>query len=183
MTTPIDQQFRTLADPFIALARTLTPEEWQQDSPCDGWTAADVVDHVITTQQAFFDGHEIDLPAASGNRDPAATLEVHVERVVNSLSDPAVPATTFDGFFGPTTVGDTLLRFYGFDMVVHRWDVGRATGREVTFDDAELDLLETAIEGFGENLYLEGICKPAMEVAPGAGRQERLLGRLGRAMV
>jgi hypothetical protein len=76
---------------------------------------------------------------------------------------------------------DTLARFYGFDLLVHHWDVARALGRDVTWDDAEMDRIDTALDGFGEHLYGEGVCKPALEAPADAPRQVRLLARMGRA--
>ncbi|MBC8092962.1 MAG: hypothetical protein H7Y15_13685 [Pseudonocardia sp.] len=86
----------------------------------------------------------------------------------------------FDGAFGPTTIGATLADFYGFDMVVHRWDLARALGTDTTFTAGEMDLMEASIAVFGHHLYGEGICAPAVTVPVDASRQDRLLGVLGR---
>lgn len=50
----------------------------------------------------------------------------------------------------------------------------------MAFDDEELTFIEASIPAWGEALYMEGICKPARETAPDAGRQTRLLAELGR---
>ncbi len=34
------------------------------------------------------------------------------------------------------TFADTLANFYGFDMLVHRWDLARALGQDLTYEDA-----------------------------------------------
>ncbi len=137
--TDLGARYRQLADGFAAVVASVPADAWSADSPCDGWTARDVVAHVIDTQRQFFDGH-----------------------------------------FGPTTIGETLMRFYGFDMVAHRWDVGSAAGLDVRFSDDEMTLMETAAAGFGPALYGDGVCKPGVEVAPDADRQTRLLATLGR---
>ena len=71
-------------------------------------------------------------------------------------------------------------QFYGFDLLVHRWDIGRAAGVEVTFSDRELDAVEAAVEAFGEHIRGEGICGPAIEVSPEATRQDRVIALTGR---
>jgi uncharacterized protein (TIGR03086 family) len=86
----------------------------------------------------------------------------------------------YDGYFGRTTIGETLANFYGFDLVVHRWDLARATGQDTAFTDAEMDRLEQSIAGFGDQLYAEGVCEPAVPVPDDATRQERLLATMGR---
>lgn len=155
------------------------PGDWSGDSPCDGWTAADVLDHVVDSQRDFLEQRG----AAVGERPTGAPPEVwraHREAVGSVVTDEEFVTTEYDGYFGRTSVADTLANFHGFDMIVHRWDLGRALGQEVTFDDAELDRIEKALDGFGDALYSDGVCKPAIDVPDDAPRQARLLGRMGR---
>jgi hypothetical protein len=96
------------------------------------------------------------------------------------LADDTVPATAYDGYFGPTTVGDTLEQFCIWDMLVHRWDIARSVGAETGLSDSEIEQIERGADSFGEGLYLEGVCKTGVEVPAGAGRKVRVLARLGR---
>jgi hypothetical protein len=96
------------------------------------------------------------------------------------LADPAVAGMEYDGVFGRTTVGQSLVAFHGFDLVVHRWDIAVAAGLDERLGDDELDMLERSADGFGDHLYDDGVCKPALTVPDGADRQERVLARLGR---
>lgn len=147
-------------------------------SPCAGWTAADVVDHVIDTQRDFLTRQNVDLGPRLGG-DPPAAWAAHVAAVAERV-DGETLRRRYDGVFGPTTVGATLADFYGFDMVVHRWDVARALGRDTAFTDAEMDAMEDSVAVFGEHLYAEGVCRAAVPVPAGASRQDRLLATLGR---
>ena len=61
----------------------------------------------------------------------------HAEAVLAALSADGVADRGFDGYFGPTTIGDTMANFYGWDLAVHAWDVARATGQDSPIDDAE----------------------------------------------
>lgn len=178
MSDDIDRYHRS-ADRFGDAVAGM--QDWAAASPCEGWTAADVVNHVVGTQRDFLTAQGVDLgPAPDGSADPAHAWRAHDERVRALLADPAVAGRTYDGFFGPTTVGATLATFYGFDLVAHRWDLGRAADREERFDDGELDLLERSVAGFGEHLYAEGICRPALAPPADADRQTRVLALLGR---
>ena len=154
-------------------------DAWAAPSPCDGWSARDVVGHLIAAQRSFLSGHGHDLPEPD-LAEPTEAWEAHADGVLGLLADPAVAEAAFDGHFGPTTVGETLARFYLFDMVVHRWDVAHATGGDERLTDAELDVLEGAIAGFGPALYSEGVCAAAVEPPPDADRQTRVLATLGR---
>jgi hypothetical protein len=86
----------------------------------------------------------------------------------------------YDGYFGRTTIGTTLDRFYGFDLIVHGWDLGSANGRPTTFTEADMDAMEEAFVAFGDHAYDEGVFKQPVQAPEGADRQTRLLARMGR---
>lgn len=171
-------QFLANADRFTAIVGAV--HDWDAQSACSDWTAAQALDHVVDTQRSFFNDHGHDL----GGR-PAGTPEelwlVHRASIEPHVLDEEWVATTYDGWFGPTTVGETLLMFYGFDLIVHGWDIASSSGATDAWTEAEMDQVESAIAGLGPALYTEGVCKPAVEVAPDAPRQVRLLGLMGRS--
>lgn len=168
------------AAPLTTLVSAVPTEAWGRPSPCDGWNAGDVVTHLIDTQQDFLrDRGLAERPAAS-----AAGIDRrwndHVRRLLDVLRRPDAAGVAFDGFFGPTTVGDTLLRFYVPDMIVHRWDLAVAVGADSHLSEAEIADLEDSVASWGDALYLEGICRPGVTAPPGADRQTVLLARMGR---
>lgn len=169
--------FLARADRFSAVVDAVP--DWDAPSPCDGWSALDVLDHVVDTQRDALVGRGLDV----GHRpvgDPAGVWSAHVSSLRTLLADDAVVGAEYDGYFGPTTLADTLALFYGFDLIVHRWDIGVATGQEVVLSDEEMSTAEQAADGFGDALHMDGICKSAVEVSADAPRQVRLLARLGR---
>lgn len=180
-TTTTAQCYGDADRPLTALLDSLSPPQWGAPSPCDRWDARQVVRHLIETQRDFLAGRGFDLGAAPDiDDDPAAAWRTHRRAVLALISQDAVAATPYDGHFGPTTIGDTLERFYVFDMVVHRWDLARAAGADCVFTDAELDQLEAGIASFGDAIHMEGICKPGVEAPAGADRQTKMLATLGR---
>ena len=180
-TTTTAQRSQDADHPLTALLDSLTAPQWRAPSPCDGWDAGQVVRHLIETQREFLTGRGLDLGHAPDiDGDPAAAWRAHRRRVLALVSQDAVVATPYDGHFGPTTIGDTLERFYVFDMMAHRWDVARAVGSDCVFTDTELDQLEAGIASFGDAIHMEGICKPGVEAPAGADRQSEVLAKLGR---
>ena len=174
---PTLASWRQHAAPFTAVVVAVT--DWDAASPCEGWTATDVVDHVVQTERDFVEGRGLSLPVTAGG-SPADRWAAHETAVAALLADPAVGGQAFDGHFGPTTVGATLTRFYGFDLLVHRWDISRSQGRDEVLTDAELDEIDAAVDGFGEHAYAPGIFARPVEVPEGADRCARVLGRTGR---
>lgn len=176
----VAETYDALAAGMADVIARLTPAQWEAASPCAGWTARDVLAHLIDTQRDFFARHDLPLGERPELSDPVAAWAAHTDAVRHVLADPEVPARAFDGHFGPTTIGDTLLQFYGFDLIAHRWDLAAATDTPYRFTDEELDSLETFIAAAGAGIYTEGVCGPPAEVADDADRQTRVLAALGR---
>jgi len=174
-------QYEQACAPLTAVLDAVPAHHWSEPSPCQGWSARDVLRHMIDTQREFLTGQRIDLGEPPDiEADPAAAWRAHARRVVEAIADDAVPAIAYDGHFGPTTVGATLERFYMWDMLVHRWDIAYAVGADTGFTDAELDQIDRGAAGFGQSLHMDGVCKPALEPPADADRTVRLLARLGR---
>ncbi|MGY1731070.1 TIGR03086 family metal-binding protein [Geodermatophilus sp. SYSU D01045] len=179
-TTPIAADYAAVLEPLLAVADAVPAAGWDAATPCEDWTARDLVTHLVDTQREFLTGRGIDLgPAPDVATDPAAALRGHAARVLAAVADPAVADAGYDGFSGPTTVGETLAQFYVWDMVVHRWDLARATGQDATLTAAELDRIESGARSWGDALYTDGICR-RVDAPEGADRPARVLALLGR---
>ena len=173
--------WRRSAAPFSAEVETVT--DWEAPSPCEGWSARDVLAHVIDTEQEFL--ARVDLAPAAGpsgptTPGPATRWAEHLAAVEALLADPAVAGSPHEGAFGPTTIGAVLIEFYGFDLVVHRWDLARSQGRETRFGEAELALLDASVDAWGKHAYAPGIFSAPLEGPEGADPQTRVLARMGR---
>lgn len=176
-----EQAYRSALEPLTAVVEAVT--DWAAASPCQGWSALDVLDHIVTTQRGLLAERGLDLgPAPELGADPAGGWRAHTCDVLERLADPAVEHLAYDGFFGPTTLGQTMTRFYVFDMIVHRWDLGRAAGIPIGFTEPELDRIEAAAESFGPMLYADGICRSGVTAPEGADRSTRVLATLGRVV-
>lgn len=191
-TPGVAGRYRAAAAALSAVADAIGVDDWDRPSPCDGWSAADLIIHLVETQQEFLARF---VPGIGSDAAPAEDLaqrwRTHAATVARYLDDDAVTTLGFDGFFGPTTVGDTIDQFYVFDMIIHRWDLAVAAGPEAaagneapggsTLSDDEMDRIEAGVKSWGPALYSPGICKPAVAVGQDADRQTRLLATLGRS--
>jgi uncharacterized protein (TIGR03086 family) len=164
------------ADRFTATVQGTT--DWSAATPCEGWSAADVVAHVVDTERDFLARLDLDLgPRPTGS--PDAVWAEHVAAVRAQVTDD-LRAQEYDGFFGRTTIGATLDNFYGFDLVVHGWDLGSSQGAPTVFTDADMDAMDAAFVGFGEHAYDDGVFRQPVDVPDDADRQTKVLARMGR---
>lgn len=153
---------------------------WDDPSPCEGWTAADVVAHVIETERDFLARRGIDVGAAPDLRDPLDAWTNHLAAVRRLLADATLVTATYDGWFGPTSIENMMNDFYGWDLAVHGWDLASATGQGNPITEDLAESLDKGADAWGAALYGEGVCGTAVAIDPGADATDRLLARLGR---
>ena len=178
--TPADRYERVSAR-FDQLVHAVPADRWDAMSPCDGWTARDVLHHVADTERDLLDRMGFDPPAVDGLDAVAAWTAVR-GAVAAALRDPARAGHAYDGYFGPTTFATTVDDFYSFDLVVHRWDLARAVGlaEHEAIDADELVRIRASGEQFGEAARMPGIFGPELPAPADATEQERLLAWMGR---
>lgn len=178
----ISERYRSNAAAFRSRIRSVDAGRWNDPSPCDDWTAIEVVDHVVSTHGMFlgFVGGEIDTDVAA-KEAPLEAFDVATAQVQQRLDDDELAAQTFMGFSGETRFDSAVDRFLSLDLVIHGWDLARATGGDDSLDPAEVHrLLTVDVPAFGDMLHSPGVCAAALEVAEDAPEHIRLLAELGR---
>ncbi len=177
----IADRYRRLAAAFTEKVAAVPPDRWAEQSPCEDWTALDVVRHVVETQGLFlgFVGRDMpDLPPV--DERPLDAWQAAGDVVQGDLDDPDRADEAFDGYFGRTTFAESIDRFVCLDLVIHAWDLARATGIDERLDPEEVRRQLEMTRTFGEVLRSSGVCGPELEPPPGADEQTRLLAFLGR---
>jgi uncharacterized protein (TIGR03086 family) len=179
--TEISERYARNARRFLDKVAAVSPQQWDAPTPCEDWTVRDLVQHIVDTQGMFlkFVGREqVELP----DDDPLAAATGAIAQVQSDLDDPDAAGATFEGMFGTQTFAEGADRFLSFDLVVHGWDLARATGQDEEIDPAEVDRLEVASQQF-DAAAMRGPGAFGAEVTPrpDADRQERVLAFLGRA--
>jgi uncharacterized protein (TIGR03086 family) len=181
MTSTADRYDRLAAD-FAATVEAVPPDRWASPSPCEEWTARDLVAHVVESHGLFegFVGRELgEVPSADD--DPAAAFGAARRTVSAHLHDPDAAAASFEGsVFGHMTFAEAIDRFIAFDLLVHRWDLAQAAGLDVTLPADEVARARAAAEEMGDALRGPGAFGPEVEAPEGAGEQDRLVAFLGR---
>lgn len=179
----IADRYRDLAAGFTARVESVPEHRWENASPCEGWTARDVVRHMIETAGMFFGLVGRELPAGpTVDDDPAGAWSTARDAVQAALDDPAVATLEYEGLFGRTTFEQGINDFVCFDVLVHTWDLARATGLDERLDPAEVHHVFETAQPMDDTLRTSGVCGPKLDPPPGADEQARLLAFLGRAV-
>jgi uncharacterized protein (TIGR03086 family) len=179
--TDIADRYRRLAAAFAAKIEAVPPDAWTSPTPCSDWDVRALVGHVVGVHGMMlgFIGRDAS-PGPDVEEDPAGAFASARADIETVLDDPELAATEYDGALGRTNIAATVDRFLDFDLVVHGWDLARATGQDETIDDAEVARIWKDTEALGDNLRRSGVCGPEVPVADDAPLADRLLGRLGR---
>ena len=179
----VADRYRKLAGGFTARVEAVPDDRWANPSPCAGWTARDVVRHMVETSELFLGLVGLELPSgASVDDDPLGAWGAARDAVQAALDDPEVASLAYDGRFGRTTLEEGVGRFVCADLVVHTWDLARATGLDERLDPEAVHELARQMEPMDEILRESGAFGPKLDPPEGADEQTLLLAFLGRAV-
>ena len=146
-------------------------------TPCDDWTVRDLLNHMIDTQRYFAGaarGEDVSPPGPNPpdvlGDDPAAAVQRTRADVEDAFSRDGVIEKT-----GPA------LGIAFSDLLVHSWDLARATGQDDTMPAGLADASYELIHGKFTDDQRRGMFKPELPVGPDASAQDRLLAYTGRS--
>ncbi|MGD9999285.1 MAG: TIGR03086 family metal-binding protein [Ilumatobacteraceae bacterium] len=177
----VADRYRKLSRHFLEVVAQVPDDAWSAPSPCEGWSARDVVAHIVDVHGMMLRPLNRELgPAPRVADDPLGALRAAVDDVQRVLDDPALAGTEYDGYFGPTRVEDTIDRFLGMDLVVHAWDLARAVGIDEQIPADEVARVQADADALGDTMRAPNVVGPAIEALTGSTGQDRLLAFLGR---
>jgi len=176
------EQWRRLAGQFTDVARAVPADRWDAPSPCEGWSARDVVVHMVEWMPAFLGGIDIAIaPGPDPTQDPVAAWEHLADAIQAVLDDPAVAAREFTHeHLGTKTVEHAIAMIMVGDVVLHTWDITRATGGDEALPADVVHEMLVGLEPMADTLAASGQYGPRVEVASDADEQTRLLAIAGR---
>ncbi|MFG1820220.1 TIGR03086 family metal-binding protein [Kribbella sp. NPDC049174] len=181
-------RYRRRAARFDELILGVGSDAWASQSPCEDWTARDIVDHVIVMHAAML------APLGSSWEPKSATADRPIDafasaraRMQHALDDPAVAGTECSTPTGTLTVAEHVDAALSVDLVLHGWDLARATGQDDTIPAEDLALLWPIAQSIPEQFRVPGAFRPGLvvfgpqvPVAADAPLQHKILGLYGR---
>jgi uncharacterized protein (TIGR03086 family) len=156
--------------------------DWQAPSPVAGWTARDVVRHLVDWLPAFLgSGAGVVLAAVDVDADPADAWRVRADAVQALLDDPAKASRQLvNPHVGELSLGDAIDRFYTVDVFMHTWDLARASGQDDGIDEDLCAELLAGMEPMEQVMRSSGHYGPRVRVPDGSDARTGLLGFIGR---
>ncbi|MGQ0802382.1 MAG: TIGR03086 family metal-binding protein [Actinomycetota bacterium] len=176
------ERFRRIAGQFTERVRAVPPGAWDNPAPCEGWVARDVVRHMIEYMpRLFFGSAGLELPnIPSVDEDPVGAWEALCDALEAVLDDPEIAAREVDLPIGHVTLAEAINQIGTNDILVHTWDLARATGLEERLDPEAVHEVFEGMEPHDAALRESGHFGPRVEVSHDADEQTKLLAFMGR---
>lgn len=174
---------------FGELLRSVRDDQWDDPTPCTGWTVRDLTNHVLSENRwapPLLAGRTIAEvgDALDGDLlgdDPARAWDEAAAEAVAAVREPGALERTvhlsFGDFPGRFYVGQLLS-----DHVIHAWDLARALGAAEEGDPELVRFAYDELVPQFEQWRAAGAFGPKVEVPEEADLQTKLLAEAGRAV-
>lgn len=185
MSLDLEPAARQLAD----LVRRLDGEQLDAPTPCEGYRLGDLVEHIGGLAQAFTLAAAKEAPpggSAPPAGDAARLAPDWQARIPHDLEAMARAWQRPEAWTGMTQAGGIDLpgEVAGVvaldELVVHGWDVARATGQPFAVDPAALEAVQGFVARFAAEEPQPGLFGRAVPVPEEAPLLDRVIGLTGR---
>lgn len=175
-------RYRRVADAFGERVEQVPADQWGAPTPCEGWVARDIVRHLVEWVPRVLAGGGVSFPPIPpADAQPVAAWRALDTGIRAALADPARAATEYDvGPPGRMTVAQVVDQLVVGDLVIHTWDLARATGLDEHLDTEVVHDMAVGMEPMADVLVASGHYAPRVDVPADADEQTRLLALTGR---
>lgn len=154
--------------------------DWSAPAPVEGWTARDVVGHLVEWFPHFLSSGGVVLPDGPSVADDPVTAWQHHTDAVQALLEQRGEEPFTHPHAGSHRLADAVDRFYSSDVFMHSWDLARASGQDARLDEDFAAGLLGGMTAMEDALRSSGHYGPAVPVAADAPVVDRLMGFIGR---
>ena len=179
--TEVQAKYRIAANAFDAAVSAVAPQQWGLQSPCEEWTARDIVRHVVSGHRgviANVTGGE--AKPLSADEEPKQAWESAFRVMGEIAGDADALAKEVDGPTGKMAAGDIIGSFVTMDVLVHTWDLARTVGADEHLDENSVRLAYEAMKPMDAMIRQPGVFGPKLDPPTGADMQTEFLYFLGR---
>jgi uncharacterized protein (TIGR03086 family) len=176
-------RYRTVGGRFTETVRAVPADAWDNAAPCEGWVARDVVRHLVGwVPDLLRVGAGIELPHGPlVDDDPVGAWMTLHDAVRGLLDDPGTAGLTFSHpQAGTHPLDQAIGMFIMGDVLIHTWDIARATGLDETLDPTEVAGMYAGMLALDEMLRASGQYGQRVDVPADADLQTKLIAFTGR---
>jgi uncharacterized protein (TIGR03086 family) len=173
------ERYRRIAAEMSARVDAVPADAWDNPAPCEGWRARDVIGHLVGWIPGTVLGGTW-LEGADADVDPVGAWHALDDALQAALDDPASSAIELDLPPGRMTRDRAIDMICTNDVLIHTWDLARATGLDERLLADEVEGMLAGIAPMDAALRESGHYGPKVQVAADADAQTRLLAFLGR---
>src|SRR4051812_7297953 len=149
----IAERYDRITRQFTDRVRAVPAGAWDNPSPCEGWTARDVVGHLTEWIPGFFGAQGVQFPEVpSVQDDPVAAWETVQATIAQTLADREVASQPVETPFSTQSLAETVDMIVTGDVFTHTWDLARATGQDETLDRDQLQRMVAAMNSMPEEV-------------------------------
>ncbi|MBV8933415.1 MAG: TIGR03086 family protein [Kutzneria sp.] len=174
------------ATPTIEIVRNIADAQLEAPTPCTEYTVRKLVNHLLFWGPWLVGAavkQSVSLPAESDKDvdlvgpDWAKDLEEQIEHVVAAWSEPAA----WEGATGQPEMPAAMVGGMVCDeLILHGWDLARATGQEVGWNEEILTFAHQEVSATAKMGRDMGMYGPEVDVPSSASTLDRMLGLSGR---
>ena len=173
---------------MIEVLAGVTDDQLTSSSPCTEYTAGDLIDHVDQVSQGAtaLPRHTAQLPAtgtgpAAAHLDPGWRDSVgrHLRELGEAWDDPAAWQGS-GNVPGSDLSNETWGKITLTELVVHGWDIAKATGQPFDLPEHTLQACLDHVAKFVPNAPVPALWGPPVDVAPDATLINRIVAITGR---
>jgi uncharacterized protein (TIGR03086 family) len=171
------------------LLTRLTPDDLAAPTPCQDMNVAALLDHFMGLTLAFTSAaRKIPSPSSAGSPPPPSAdkldaewrkkLPLQLDELALAWKDQAAWQGTADAG-GVTLPAEVMGVVAADELVIHGWDLARATGQSFESDRASAEAIIDMLSQFKDRDPKSGF-GPIVEVRPNASLLDRAVGLSGR---
>ncbi len=162
------------------------PDQMGSTTPCSEWNVQALINHNIRVSQAF-----VGMLTGSGGVDPfdvsgplppegaVAAFEGSTGALLAAIKAPGAVDKVVKAPFGEMPGGQLIMIPFA-DILIHKWDLAKATGQDTSLDSSMADACHALLAPMMEGMRSGGNFGPAVSVPVSASIQDKLLGITGR---
>lgn len=180
--------FRLALDHVSGIIDQVPAEAWDNQSPCEEWSAIEVVSHITSTLgkvmtlialEGVYEGEPGAVDHAADRLTVLERWRGSRDRVREDLQR-MDPDREWDAPGGVKPMADALI-LPTSDLAVHSWDIAAATGLERDLPERLVTVVHDNVAGIPEErLRSAGLFGPAVNVPDESSATDHLMAYLGR---